>query len=197
VASRRRRSLILVLAALCLGGAIVIAVLVSRDTTPTPTDLASSKTHHHPQRAAGVKVCKTGSRVHTVPAALLGRHASNIPTQALIPVNAWSAADCHRSTWVYAGGAGWRDGTGIFVITRTQGEQHELPTSYIVLPGSGTTRITHAPLGPRVVTGAQRHGEFKFKSRRGIKGTISLSDDTATLSTGEVIQARNRPYPQY
>jgi hypothetical protein len=48
-----------------------------------------------------------------------------------------------------------------------------------------------------VVTSAQRNGQFKFTSRRGIKGTISLADDTVTLNTGEVIQARNKAYPRY
>lgn len=197
---RRRRSLVLVIAALCLCGALVIAILVSRDTTTVPPDLASSQTkHHHPQRAPGVKVCQHGSRKATLPAALLGRHVDppGIHTDVLVTANAWSAGDCHTETWIYAGMAGWTSGTGIFVITRTRGGYHQLPTHYIVVPGSGATRITQAPLGPKVVTSAQRDGKFKFTSRRGIKGTISLADDTATLSTGQVIQAGNKPYARY
>jgi hypothetical protein len=190
----------LVIAALCLGGAILIAVLVGRDTTTLPPDLARSQTkHHHPQRAPGVKVCEKGPRGHTLPASLIGRYVDppGIHTDVLITANAWSTGDCHTETWIYAGTAGWTNGTGIFVITRTKGEYHNLPTRYIVVPNSGATRITKAPLGPNVVTTAQRDGEFKFTSRRGIKGTISLADDTATLSTGEVIQARNKPYARY
>jgi hypothetical protein len=192
--------LVLAIAALCLGSAILIAVLVGRDTATVPPDLASSQTeHHHPQRAPGVKVCKTGPRGHTLPAALLGRHVDppGIHTDVLVTANAWSVGDCRTETWIYAGTAGWTNGSGIFVITRTKGEYHQLPTHYIVVPGSGATRITQAPLGPKVVTSAQRDGEFKFTSRRGINGTISLADDTATLSTGEVIQARNKPYARY
>jgi hypothetical protein len=191
-----RRPLILLLAASCLVAALVITVLVSRDTTTTPPEQASSKTRRHPHhRAPGVRVCDgKGSRGHTLPAALLGPTASDIPTQVLIPRNAWSAADCHTETWVYAGIAGWTHAAGIFVITRTKGEYNQQPNSYIVLPGSGATRITHAPVGPKVVTTAQHHGQFKFTSKRGITGTVSLADDTATLSTGEVIHATDRPY---
>ena len=116
------------------------------------------------------------------------------PTQILIPVNAWSVADCRNHTWVDAGRAGWQPGSGIFVINRSRGETGGGYIRYIVIPDSGATRITHAPLGPTVVTSAQRHGELKFTSQRGVTGTVSLEDDTATLSTGEVIQATDRPY---
>jgi hypothetical protein len=196
----RRRSLILVIATLSLGGAILIAVLVGRDTPTVPPDLASSQTkHHHPQRAPGVKVCEKRPRKSTLPAALLGRHVDppGIHTDVLVTANAWSTGDCHTETWIYAGTAGWTNGTGVFVITRTKGEYHQLPTHYIVVPGSGATRITKAPLGPKVVTSAQHDGQFEFTSRRGIKGTLSLADDTVTLSSGEVIQARDKPYSRY
>jgi hypothetical protein len=125
---------------------------------------------------------------------MLGENATMTPTQILIPVNAWSVADCHTATWVNAGRAGWQAGAGIFVIARSRGETGGGYLRYIVIPGSGATRITHAPLGPTVVTSAQRHGELKFTSQRGVTGTVSLEDDTATLSTGEVIQATDRPY---
>jgi DNA/RNA endonuclease YhcR with UshA esterase domain len=48
-----------------------------------------------------------------------------------------------------------------------------------------------------VVTSAQRRGTFKFTTKRGTAGTLSLKDDTVTLDTGEVVEARGRPYPRY
>lgn len=141
-----------------------------------------------------MKVCNGGPRVHTLPAQLLGKHASSIPTQILVPVNAWSAADCRTETWVYAGAAGWLNGAGVFVISRSRGDSGRPQYSFIVLPDSGATRITHAPLGPKVVIGAQRQGELEFTSKRGVTGTVSLKDDDAILSTGEVIQGTDRPY---
>jgi hypothetical protein len=141
-------------------------------------------------------VCHNGSRVHTVPAALLGKHATMVPTQVLVPVNAWSVADCRTETWVDAGAAGSLKGAGVFVIARSRGDSGGGQHRFIVVPNSGPLRITHAPLGPDVVTSAQRDGKLKFTSKRGLTGTVALEDDTATLSTGEVIQATNRPYSQ-
>jgi hypothetical protein len=65
---------------------------------------------------------------------------------------------------------------------------------YIFVPGSRALRITDAPLGPDVVTAAQRDGELEFMGKDGLGGTVNLSDNTATLSTGEVIEATERPY---
>jgi hypothetical protein len=81
------------------------------------------------------------------------------------------------------------------VITRSRGS-HYIGTSYIVIPHSGTVRITHAPLGPKVITSAQRHGELEFTGRRGMTGTLNLGDYTATLATGQVIHARAHPFPR-
>jgi hypothetical protein len=58
------------------------------------------------------------------------------------------------------------------------------------VPDSGTLRITDAPLGPDVVSSAQREGELAFTSKRGVTGTLDLSTDTVFLATGQVIKRR-------
>jgi hypothetical protein len=55
---------------------------------------------------------------------------------------------------------------------------------------SGPLKIISAPPGPDVVTSAQR-GQLPFTSKRGITGTLDLSADTVTLSTGEVIEGQH------
>jgi hypothetical protein len=175
---------------MCLGGAILIAVLVSRDTTTVPSNLASSQSkHHHPERAPGVKVCDKGSQAHTIPAQIEGRRdASDITTATIYTVNGWIAGDCRGRTIVYAGSAGWKGSMGLVIVSRFGHGSNPLGGGLIAVPGSGPLKITQAPLGPEVVTSAQRHGELRFTSKRGPSGTIDLSDSTATLSTGEVIQ---------
>jgi hypothetical protein len=78
---------------------------------------------------------------------------------------------------------------GLAIISRLGHGSNQLGGGLIAVPGSGALRITRAPLGPKVVTSAQRRGEIQFTSRKGISGTIDLADNTATLSTGEVIRA--------
>lgn len=185
--------LILPMLALCLGGPLVLSACGDHDAT-SATSQGNQPTHRASHRAPGVKLCDSGPRVSTLPASLLGKHASMVPTQVLVPVNAWSAGDCRTETWVYAGAAGWLKGAGVFVISRSRGDSGRPQYRFIAVQDSGPLRITHAPLGPKVVTTAQRSGEFAFTSKRGTTGTLSLKDDTATLSTGEVIQATDRPY---
>jgi len=91
---------------------------------------------------------------------------------------------------ILGGSGGWRDATGIFVITRSSGGS---PTHYIVVPNSGATKISQAPIGPGVITSAQRHGTLDFTSNWGVSGTVNLEDDTVTLSGGEVIHATETP----
>ena len=186
----RSRPLILLIAALCLGGAILIAVLVSRDSTAVPSDLANSQTkHHHPQRAPGVRVCDEGDQGHTIPAEIEGRRIADLSTAVIYTVNGWVAGDCHGRTFVYAGSAGWKGSMGLADIVRLGHGSKQLDGGFIAVPDSGPLRITRAPLGPGVVTSAQRGGDLQFTSKRGVSGTIHLRDATAILPTGEVIQA--------
>ena len=148
----------------------------------------------HPKWPPGQKACHEGDpEGHTLPAKILGENAAGTTSLILLPVNVWSAGDCHQVTEVEAGAAGWHASAGIFVINRYRGSSGERPR-YIVLPNSGAVRITDAPLGPKVVSWAQQRGELAFKSKRGFAGTVSLSGDTVILSTGTVIQATDRPF---
>jgi hypothetical protein len=186
-----RRPLILVIAALCLAGAILIAVLVSRDTATVPSDLANSKPkHHHPQRPPGVKACHKGSQGHTIPAQIEGKVLRGDITTAIIYIhNGWVAGDCRGRTFVYAGSAGWKGSMGLAIISRFGHGSRQLGGGFIAVPDSGPLKITRAPQGPGLVTSAQRLGDIQFTSTRGVAGTIHLRDATATLSTGEVIRA--------
>jgi hypothetical protein len=135
-----------------------------------------------------VKVCDQGGQAQTIPAHLEGRRIADI-TPVIYTLNGWVAGDCHGRTFVYAGSAGWKGSMGLAYIVRLGHGSNQLGGGIIAVPGSGALRITRAPIGPKVVRSAQRRGDLEFKSARGITGTVHLRDNTATLSTGEVIRA--------
>jgi hypothetical protein len=156
----------------------------------TATTGETQQAHHHPQRPPGVKVCDAGGQAHTIPAQIEGRRdASDITTAVIFTVNGWIAGDCRGRTIVYAGSAGWKGSMGLAIISRFGHGSKQLGGGFIPVSDSGPLKITRAPEGPGVVTSAQRSGDIQFTSDRGITGTIHLGDDTATLSTGEVIRA--------
>lgn len=154
----------------------------------------SALVRQHPKWPPGQKPCHKGDpEGHTNPAKILGSNSETTQTAILLPWgNVWTTGDCRQVTDVEAGAAGWHASAGIFVISRIRGSSAR--GRYIVVPNSGAVTITRAPLGPKVVTWAQKRGELQFKSKRGLTGTLNLSDDTATLSTGAVIQPTNRPF---
>jgi len=121
----------------------------------------------------------------------MGRHASSISTSILLPTNAWAAADCRTLTWVYAGAAGAPSSAGLLVIARVRGVSSQERDRYVMLPRTGAVKITHAPLGPGVVTSAQAHGRLRFSAAHGQAGILDLGNDTATLANGEVVHATN------
>jgi hypothetical protein len=146
--------------------------------------------HHHAQRPPGVRVCDKGDQGHTIPAQIEGRQkASDITTAVIFTVNGWIAGDCHGRTIVYAGSAAWKGSMGLAIISRFGHDSKQLGGGFIPVPDSGPLKITRAPQGPGVVTSAQRRGDIQFTSDKRVTGTIHLGDDTATLSTGEVIRA--------
>ena len=89
------------IAALCLGGAIIIAVLpVSRDTTTVPSDLANSQAKHHHHRPGTGRESLRG-----LPAAHHPRRDRAKPdyffsTNVIYVINGWVAGDCHGRTYV-------------------------------------------------------------------------------------------------
>jgi hypothetical protein len=48
--------------------------------------------------------------------------------------------------------------------------------------GAAPLRITGAPLGRKVETGAQRSGNIRFVGARGVRGTLHLRDDSVSLN---------------
>lgn len=215
----RRKLLIAGLAVAVALGVLVVGVVVgASDTTfesPTPTksryakrqerrehklaNLSPRERRERFKRLFGeAERCKDKSfERRTHPAEMLGpRSATDTPTTVLWPVrNGWVAGDCRRITFVWAGGGGVDDedrSIGKFVIRR-QGHwpSARIHGAAIVVPDSGPLKIVNAPLGQEVVTSAQR-GQLPFTSKRGITGTLDLSTDTVTLSTGEVIERQHR-----
>jgi hypothetical protein len=158
--------------------------------TATTTTGQPQQAQHHPRRPTGVKACPKGSQGHTIPAQIEGHQkAGDITTAVIYTVNGWVAGDCHGRTFVYAGLAGWKKSTGLAYIARFGHDSKQLGGGIIAVPGSGALKITQAPAGPKAVTSAQRRGDIRFTSDQGVTGTIHLRDNTATLSTGEVIPA--------
>jgi hypothetical protein len=144
----------------------------------------------HRRLPPGVKLCRQGGQAQTIPAQIERQELrGDITTAVLFTVNAWITADCHGKTIVYAGSAGWKRSMGLVLIARFGHRSAKLGGGFLAVPASGSLRITRAPLGPHVVTSAQRHGDIQFTSDRGITGVIHLRSDTATLSTGDVVQA--------
>jgi hypothetical protein len=158
-------------------------------TQPTTTSTAQPATHH-PRRPPDVKTCSKGSQGHTFPAKIEGQVlGGDITTTVLSYENAWIAGDCTGRTIVYAGSAGFTRGMGLAIIARFGHASKQLGGGLIAVPNGGQLKITQAPSGPAVETSAQRSGEIQFTSDRGVRGTIHLGDNSATLSNGEVIQA--------
>src|SRR3954453_18121256 len=160
------------------------------DGIRTTTTGEPQQAERHPSLPPGVKVCPKGSpESRTIPARIEGRQdAGDITTAVIFTANGWVARDCHGTTFVYAGSAGWKDTMGLAYIFRL-GRSKQFGGGFIALPGRGPLRIKGAPLGPAVITAAQHRGDIQFKSEGGISGTIHLQDNSATLSSGEVIRA--------
>ena len=101
-------------------------------------------------------------------------------------VNAWAVADHRTEVDVYAGAVspvqGRRDrGDGLFVINSYSFLPLRQTQKHVVVSGAGALRIIRAPQGLGVVTSAQRDGNLRFMSARGIHGTLHLATDTVTI----------------
>jgi hypothetical protein len=93
--------------------------------------------------------------------------------------NGWVAEAGRLSTVVYAGGQGYGRGhEGLLLISR-MGQAPR--TDRVEVPEAGAIKIIHVPLGRKVVTSAQKHGNIEFTSTNGVAGTLHLKDDTVTL----------------
>jgi hypothetical protein len=206
---RTRRGRLLAAAALAVAaGTIAVgAVVGASDTTFERTTTTESRyakrlehkrqerenlspSERHERFRPGERPCPHGSvEKRTRPAQMLGPNtATTITSGELYPVrNGWAAGACFGITWVWAGASGEHPSTGRLVVARYGRWPHARIHVDVDVPGSGPLKIINAPLGPDVVTSAQR-GQLPFTSKRGVTGTLDLSTDTVTLSTGEVIE---------
>jgi hypothetical protein len=212
-----RRRLLAGLALVVALGALAVGVVVNasdttfESTTTTKSRYAKRLEHRENKHLSprerrerfkrlfdGAERCKNHqSAPRTIPAQMLGPNsATDTPASVLWPVrNGWVVGDCHRETWVWVGGTVLADylknyrSNGRFIISRS-GFPPPRDHATVDVPNSGPLKIINAPLGPDVVTSAQS-GQLPFASKRGITGTLDLSADTVTLSTGEVIEGQH------
>jgi hypothetical protein len=95
--------------------------------------------------------------------------------------NGWEASDHRTYTGVDAGVNPADRSVGELGIFRQDFVKVTQSQKVVDVPGAGTLRITHAPLGPSASTWAQKRGELRFVGTRGIRGTLHLSDDKVTI----------------
>jgi hypothetical protein len=98
-------------------------------------------------------------------------------------VNEWNTGT-HRLVTTVAAGRDFRDSAnGLLAISRDRPCRPGFTRTHDVrVQGAGPLKITKAPLGPKVVHWAQKHGNIEFNCKSGITGTLHLSDDTMTLN---------------
>ena len=82
---------------------------------------------------------------------------------------------------VYAGEDGQDPAVGRFAILRQTPVFGIQTMDFVDVRGTGTLRITKAPLGAAVRTSAQR-GDIEFSSATGVHGVLHLARDTVELS---------------
>jgi hypothetical protein len=102
-------------------------------------------------------------------------------------VNAWRVGSRTQFTQVDAG-ALTRDGSiGALAVFRYDFATAKQDTTLIKVLGAGPVRVERAPMGGEVEDSAQRKGKIEFSGRRGVGGTLDLSDDTVSLrpATGD------------
>jgi hypothetical protein len=125
----------------------------------------------------------------TVPARIVPHPDSIFSDEVMYPVtNGWMTSTHRNTTIVDAGGDPIHHTTGLFGIFRGNNVHVTQREDLVKVPGTGPVTITRAPLGAAVEVSAQRRGILYFTSKSGITGTLDLSTDTVTLSTGAVIK---------
>jgi|1186.fasta_scaffold03076_2 hypothetical protein len=162
-------------------------------TNSAPSDLV--KAHGtHTYKTASVASRQTGTYQESGPpyppvkatrrAQIVNGESSPFSTAIIWPVrNGWEASDHRRITGVWAGVAGDDSSVGRFVVLRQNYIRDTQSVDTVDVPGAGALKITHAPLGKGPVQSrAQSGGRFRFNSRQGVTGTLSLTDDAVTVN---------------
>ncbi len=96
-------------------------------------------------------------------------------------VNGWSVQSHGQITQVVAGVA--RDGSrnrGLLAVARQRARPYSLTLDLVAVPGSGAVKITSGPTGEKAGRGAG-HGNLQFAGARGVRGTLSLTDNSLTM----------------
>jgi hypothetical protein len=96
-------------------------------------------------------------------------------------INGWQASDHRSYTGVDAGANPANRSVGELGIFR-QDYTKVTQTQHVVnVPGAGALRIVAAPTGGSVATWAQKRGNLQFVGKRGVRGTLHLSNDNVTI----------------
>jgi hypothetical protein len=96
-------------------------------------------------------------------------------------INAWRVGSRTQFTQVDAGALTRDTSIGALAIFRYDFAAAKQDTTLIKVLGAGPVRVKRAPMGGEVEDSAQRHGKIAFVGRRGVRGTLDLSDDTVSL----------------
>jgi hypothetical protein len=137
-----------------------------------------------PARPAPASPGRTAGHAMTrsLPARIDRRPQGFISTELLSPlVNAWRTADRHGFIEVDAGALSSDRSIGVFAIFRHDFTGVDQSADLVKVLGSGPLRITAAPQGGGVETSAQRDGRIDFVGARGVRGTLSLRDDSVSI----------------
>jgi hypothetical protein len=185
---RRRRVVALAGVVALVAAALIAASIIVDEFVTHPGGPGASNDAGHSAEARARKLAKRNPYArplsHITPASMLPPASSPLSSSVIWPVvNGWAASDRIRNTAVWAGAAGvGHHSTGRFAILRDNYRLVTQNTYTVDVAGAGPLKITDAPLGPRVVTWAQRRGKLEFTSKSGITGTLHLTDDTVTLN---------------
>jgi len=118
------------------------------------------------------------------PPVLMHGNTCFLSTSLIWPTHSeWDVLSRRRGTDICAGADPEDRSTGRFAILRQNFVWVTQTLDVVDVPNSGPVRITDAPMGARVEDSAQKHGRLRFTSKRGVKGTLRLRDDTVRLTS--------------
>jgi hypothetical protein len=114
---------------------------------------------------------------------MLGAGAGFVSNEVMEPeTSGWTVTSHASDTVVVAGGDARHRSDGLFSIIRSSYLTGRQRINDVPVRGSGPVTIIKAPLGPKIVVSAQKHGDIEFKGKSGVTGTLHLKDDTVTLN---------------